>query len=128
MNGVDEAGLVGLFGLASQVTHVHLEGVRGRFGPVAPDAVEDELTGQDATGVSEQELQQEELRWRQPDETVAAMSFARVDVEAQIGESEDLARARRSPEEGAHSGKELVEGERLGEVVVGAGVEAGDPV
>ncbi len=60
--------------------------------------------------------------------TVAPVRLARVDVEGQIGEAEDLARARRSPQKGAHAGEELVEGERLGEVVVGAGIEAGDAV
>src|SRR5438552_19158597 len=109
MDGVDEPRLAGGLGLSAQITHVDLEGVGGGLGAVAPDAVEDELAGQDPARISEQELQQEELCGSQPDEAVAPVRLAGVDVEGQIGEVEDLPRTRRPPQEGAHAGEELVE-------------------
>src|SRR4051794_17016020 len=108
MDGVDEARLAGGLRLSAQVTHVHLEGVGRGLGAVAPDAIEDELAGEDPTRVSEHELQQEELCRGQPDEAVAPVRLAGVDVEGQICEAEDLARSRCSPKESAHAGEELV--------------------
>src|SRR5437764_11413740 len=106
MDGVDKARLAGGLGLSAQITDVDLEGVGGGLGAIAPDAVEDELAGEYPTRVSEHELQQEELCRGQPDEAVAPVRLAGVDVEGQIGEAEDLARSRRSPKEGAHAGEE----------------------
>src|SRR5437660_12830458 len=97
MDGVDEARLAGGLGLSSQVTHVYLEGVGRGLGAVAPDAIEDELAGEDRTRVSEHELQQEELCRGQPDEAVAPLRLAGVDFQGQISEAEDLARSGCSP-------------------------------
>src|SRR2546429_8270273 len=101
MDGMDETRLTGGLGLSTQVAHIHLEGVGGGFGPVTPDAVEDELAGEDPTRVSEHELQQEELCRGQPDEAVAPVRLAGVDVEGQIGEAGDPARSPCAPQEGA---------------------------
>ena len=57
----------------------------------------------------------------------AAPDLAGVRVELEVGEAEDLLRARRHPaQKRPQAGEQLLERERLREVVVRAGVEAGD--
>ena len=59
----------------------------------------------------------------------AAPHLARPGVELEVGEAQDVFRLfRRPPQERAHACEQLVERERLRDVVVGARVEPGDTV
>src|SRR5690349_753601 len=61
-NGVDQARLAASLCLASEVSDVHLQGVRVRPEVVPPYAIEDQLAWQNLLGIAEQELQQQKLR------------------------------------------------------------------
>jgi hypothetical protein len=78
--------------------------------------------------VLEEQRQQGELRPRQLDPAAAAPHLARVVVELEVGETARLTVRLGAPEQGAEARLELPQRERLDQVVVGAGVQAGHPV
>ena len=51
-----------------------------------------------------------------------------IQVERQVAHDERVVRLARPPAEGAHARQQLLERERLGQVVVGARVESADPI
>ena len=78
-----------------------------------------------------QQLEQVELGLGELERALAAVGGAAQRVEGEVGDAQQLLGApdtlvRRSRR--AQAGEQLVERERLREVVVGAGVEPGDPV
>ena len=125
---VDQARLAVCLGLAAQVADVDLERVRRGPEVVAPDAVEDHVARQHLARVAQEQLEQEELGPGQLDRPVAAADLARARVERQVGEREQLVAAGRAAQERAQPREQLLERERLDQVVVGAGVEPGDAV
>src|SRR5581483_1997655 len=112
-HGVDQARLAGRLGLPAQVPDVDLERVRGWTEVVAPDPVEDHVAGEHLPRVAQEELEEQELRPRQLDRTVAAPNLAGARVEGQIGEGERLVAPDRPPEKRPESRQELLERERL---------------
>jgi hypothetical protein len=75
--------------------------------------------------VLEQGLEHQQLAPRQREARLAHVGLARVVVEAQLPERHDEAGAHRgAPRQRAHARHELVHREGLGEVVVGAAVQA----
>jgi hypothetical protein len=79
--------------------------------------------------VLEQELEQRELAGGESHLPAGPRHAVGRRVEGEVGAGEHRARpARHPPEDGADPREELLEVERLHEVVVGARVESGDPV
>ncbi len=80
--------------------------------------------------MTEEQLEQEELGAGQLDAPLAAADRVGDGIQLDVAEAERRAvgARHRAAQQGAHSRQQLVEGERLHEVVVRAGVEAGDTV
>ena len=131
-HGVQQARLLADLGLASQVAHVHAERVGARAEVVAPDVLEDRRAGEHLTRMAHEHLEQQELGPRELEHALAAPRLVRAQVEAQILERERLTRhvvlLAGAPQQRAYAREQLAQCERLDEVVVGAGVEAGDAV
>ena len=128
---VDQPRLAAGLGLAPQVADVDVERVRGEAEVVAPDALEDDRPRQHLARVEQEQLEQRELGARQLDPLLSARDLARARVELEVGEAERVA-ARAvvagTTQQRPHARQQLLERERLGQVVVGAGVEPFDPV
>src|SRR6476660_1854853 len=89
-NRVDEPRFAAGFGLAPQVADVDVERVRREAEVVAPDALEDDRTGEHLARVAQEQLEQRELRSRQLDRATVAMHVARAEVERDVCEGENL--------------------------------------
>ena len=95
----------------------------------APDGVKDPVAGQDDPRVAHEVFQELELEGGRLDDPIAPTNLVRADVQHEIREAEDLAVGRRAPpQQRPYAREQLVVGERLHEVVVGAAVETADPV
>jgi hypothetical protein len=129
-HGVDQPRRAAFLRLSPQVADVHVERIGARAEVVAPDALEDDRARQHLPGIPQEQLEQRELGARELDRRVAAPDLARSEVELEVGEPQSRVRglvvARRAPEQRAQPSEELRQGERLGEIVVRAGIEAGD--
>src|SRR5690606_37362673 len=128
---VDQPRLTSLLGLAPQVADIDLEGVRGGRKVVPPYLLQDPLPGQHLAWVPQQQFEQRELGAGQPDLAIAAVHLAGGRVERQVGQRQGsgLVSARgRTAQQRAQPREQLLEGERLREVVVRARVQTGDPV
>src|SRR5579875_3974918 len=106
---MDQARFALGFRLPPQVADVHLE--RVGVGPevVTPDPVEDQLAGEHLARVAQQQLQQEELRARQLDASLATEHLAGAGIEGEVAEAQHLVVRRRSApaEQGADPGEQL---------------------
>ena len=119
--------------LAAQRQDVRVERL-GRAEPLGvPDLAHDPLAGHDASGIADQQRQQVELLRAQRELVAVAPRPARADIDRHRARPQRLRLRHRRvlghpAQVGAHAGQQLREPERLDEVVVGAGVEAGDDV
>jgi len=105
---------------------VHVQRL-GRAEPVlVPDLGHDALPPHHATGLGDEQREEVELLGGQLELSVAPPGAACADVHADRLGGDRVGDA--APQEGADPGEELGEPERLGDVVVGARVEAGDDV
>ena len=96
---------------------------------LAPQAVGQRATRDDAAGVAHEALEQVVFRARERDEDAAARDAARRRIEPQIRDLQlRVVRRRAAAAERAQPRDEHRERKRLGEVVVGAGVEGPDDV
>ena len=131
-HGVEQPRLVLGLGLAAQVADVDLEAVGGRREVEAPDLLEDEGALQHPARPAQEQLEQGELGAGQLHQPLAAAYLAGGEVHAQVGEGQVLVGVAGlggdAAQQRAQPGEQLLEGERLGQVVVGAGVEPLDPV
>src|SRR5438132_8292600 len=89
-NGVDEARLAGRLRLPPQVADVDVERVRHHAEVEAPDVPEDDRARQDAARVAQEELEQVELDRRELDRPAGATNDARVGIEPEVGEAENV--------------------------------------
>src|SRR5437763_1433791 len=127
---VEQAGPAAGLGLSPEVSHVHPEGVGGGAEVVAPHRLEDLRAGQHLPGMLEEQLQQQELGLGQIAGPVAALDLVGGRVQHQVGVDQDLAVGSLAgpAEQRPEPRLELLERERLDQVVVGAHVQAGDAV
>ena len=128
-DGVDELGFAGEFDFGAEQTHEGVEGIAFDIAREAPNGIEERVAGDDVARAAEEHFEESVFGAGEGDAARAALGFAGGGVEGEIGAAEDggagdIAAAG----DGADAGEEDVEGEGLGEVVVGAGVEAGDDV
>ncbi len=129
-HGPEQPGL-GAVELAPQVADVRLDDVVLAVEVVLPDVVEDLLLRQDALGVEQEVAQQPELGGRQLDLVVAAPDLVAVLVHLEVAVAEagvGAVAAADAAQERPDAERQLLERERLGDVVVAAAHEARDPV
>ena len=110
--------------LAAQVADVDLQHLGPGVEVKAPDGVEDLLAREHLVGVASEVGEQLELARGELDIAAVALDPTRAQVEADITGLEHRRLAlRRHAQLRAHAREQLLEGERLGHVVVGAAVE-----
>ena len=108
---------------------MHVDDVAPGVVLVVPDVVEDALAAEHLVGVPHEELEQRELLDREFEALGAASHGPRHRIEHEIaGRQRHRQGAPRAAQQRAHAGQQLLEGEGLDQVVVGAAVEAGDLV
>src|SRR5665647_1919970 len=116
----------GRIDLAPQPADVHVDDVREGVELVIPGVVEDVIAAQHAARVAHEQLEEAELLGAQSERVTAQASFTPRRIEAEYADRE---RGRqgvaRPPQQRPQPRQQLLEGERLHEVVVGAAVEAG---
>jgi hypothetical protein len=124
---VQQPRFLGCLELAAQIRDEDLDRVRRREGVVAPDLVEQALARDDDPLVAHQVLEELELALGQLDVALAAVDLVGVGVQAQIADAQRRAPARGcAAQQRADPGQQLLALERFDEIVVGAGVKAGD--
>src|SRR5450759_1076246 len=115
--------------LLAEEVDVRLHRVRGERGPVWPGVVEQLVAAQDLTRPAKEALQDRVLAAAQLDLLPGDGHPAQCLVERDRPRGEPHGRARwRSPAQCAEPREQLLVGERLHEVIVGAGVQPGHPV
>ncbi len=110
---------------------MHRHRARVQRGGVAPDAVHQLVAREHVAGVRGEEEEEVELLRREPERAAVELDLARAGVEREVVEREPLhgdRRESRAAQDGADARRELARRERLGDVVVGAELEADDAV
>src|SRR5512132_2684697 len=128
-DGPDADPAAGVLELAAEVADVDVDDVGEAVIVVVPDVLEDGGAAHDLTGVPHQELQQGELPGRELQGPAGQGGGVGGRVEDQVGDGEGGGPLADAPADlGPQAGQQLLEGERLDQVVVGPGVQAADPV
>src|SRR3954469_15764884 len=109
---------------------MHVDGSFIDVDVTAPDTVQQLLPREDAPGPLHQELEQLELGRPEMQLLATAAHAVLPAVEMQVMGRENVADMSwaGSPEQGAHPRDQFGHGERLDDVVIGAGAEAPQPV
>jgi hypothetical protein len=129
-HGLDQRDVAGAVELFSQVADVSLDHARVAVEVVAPDVIEDLCLAHDPAGVDQQVAQQVELGGREIDDPITAAHLVRllVDREIVVAQGVGGAIAARAPKHCAYARHQLLEAERLADVIVGAKRESVHPV
>ncbi len=128
-HGLDRLAAERPVDLLAQMADVDVDDVRAALVRHVPRAFEELPTREHAAWAAHQQLEQRELLRGEVELRLAVPGAMRGRVEPERADLDgDGPFRRRAAGERAQSCQELVERERLGEVVVGAGVEPGDPV
>jgi hypothetical protein len=116
--------------LAPQVGHVRGHHRAGTAEVVVPHVVQQLRPGEHAAWIEHEVAQQPELGGRQLDEAAGPVDLVVVLVEFEVGEDQDrlLGFGAGTAQHGADPGRQLLQAERLGHVVVAADGEPGDLV
>ena len=128
---MDQPRLALGLGLAAQVADVDLQRVGRRGEVVAPDLLEDERPLEHPPRPPEEHLEQRELGPGELDLPLAPADLPGGDVHREVGEAEHLVGVlglHRAAHQRPQPRQQLGQRERLGEVVVGPGVQPLDPV
>ena len=115
--------------LLSQVADVDIDDVRPALEREVPGAVEQLGAAERHAGPAHEQLEQRELLGGEVELLVAAPRPVRSRIQTEIADLEDgRPLHRRASSQRAQPREQLLEGERLGEVIVGAGIESIDAV
>src|SRR5581483_9859779 len=126
---LDAVPAEGTVDLLAEVANVDVDHVRGPVVGEVPDVLEDASPGEHLARVAHELLEEGELLGGEEDLLPVPGDQALHRVEGEVAHLEDHRALARVPAgDGPEAGEELGEGEGLGEVVVGAGVEAGHPI
>src|SRR4051794_19110210 len=112
--------------LLAQPTDADVDHVRARIEVITPDLGEEPLAADDFAGAFEQAVQELELAIGEIDQPIAELRLATRNVERERAGAQDLSigRVRGTPQMDANPCEQLVEGERLRQVVARAEPEA----
>src|SRR5688500_11675604 len=127
-NGVDQPRAAARLELVPQARDVDVDDVARGVVAVVPDVTRDLRAIQRLAGAPHEQLEHRALACRERELPPRARTDPTRDVEPHIERIEHRrARARRTPEDRANPRRELIERERLDEIVIGARVESLDP-
>src|SRR5215207_2409489 len=127
--GRDQCDGLATVHLATQPAHVDVDEVRERIVIVVPDVRVDLGARDDAAGVAHEMLEQRVLLRRERDLALPASSGMAARIHDEFGHRELVGKhVAATSDESTESCEELTEVERLREIIVGAGVQAGDLV
>src|SRR3984893_16763734 len=121
-DGLDQPGLARGVELGSQIADVHGDHIVIRL-LARPYGAQKLITREHLPRVPQEVGEEREFTSRQRDQPLTAADLAGLDFDPQIRKLEDGRRRWRSPQQGADAGQQLRVGERLDQVMVGAGVE-----
>ncbi len=125
----DKGSLVAAVELAPEVADVDVHNIGPGVEGIVPDGGEDLLSGEYLARVTHEVLEERELAGGELDLLLPAQDAPAEKVHLQITGLQPGRPGLVGPaDEGAHPGQELLKGERLGHVVVGAAVEGADLV
>jgi hypothetical protein len=109
--------------LVAQRIDMHLDDVADAVEVDVPDVFDDKRSGQRPVGVAHQELEQCVLLGLELDERAGAPDQPADGVHLQIGDAQHALARRAATEQRPQARRQLGQRERLGHIVVGAGVE-----
>src|SRR6266849_2274275 len=128
-NGVYEPWLTPCLQLLSNARDMHLERVRLRAGVLCPDRFRQLCICDQATPVAHQRRQDPELDAGQSERPAVALCCALAQVERDVADRQPRAPvAAMPPDDRLHTRHQLLERERLRDIIVGAELEAGDAI
>ena len=128
-HGLDRVGAEGPVDLLAQVADVDVDDVRTALEGEIPRSVEELGARQRDTGAAHEHLEESELLRAQVELVIAAPGPVRGRVETQRPDLEHGGTfGGRAAREGPEAGEQLVEGEGLRQVVVGARIEPADTI
>src|SRR6266487_4212931 len=118
----DQLRLEAVVDLPAQAADQHLEDVAERVVVVVPDVRRDRGAIDHLSRASREQLEQREFLGRERDGAARPPDFTSREVHLEVGDAPDggCERERAPPGKRVETRDELVEGERLGEIVVGA--------
>src|SRR5882672_3745816 len=126
---LDDRWRAGLVELAPQVADIDIDDVGLTVELPAPHALGDLGSAERLPGMAQQVFEYGELARRQHDLLRTARHSARTEIHRNVSRDEFVRRPQHGPpQERADAGEQFGERERLDQVVVGAGVEAGDAI
>ena len=130
-DGLEIAGIFGIgFDLFADAADVDVDGAGGDEARVAPDGVEEMIAAEDAAGMAGQVVEEAEFCGRGRGEIAADAELhgAGIDLDVFKGNGGGSGGALEAAEDGLDPGQQLAGREGLGDVVVGAELEAEDAV
>jgi len=128
-DSVDERWVLGegFVELGAEIADIDFDGVGEDVGVVIPDVGDELVFGEDLVGVTHKILQEGEFFFGEGDGGAGSLDGEGEGVEGKIADREDRVEGSvGAAGESAEAGEQFGKGERLGEIVVGAGVETGD--
>ena len=128
-HGLDQRHGAGRIDLAAQVLDVDVDQVVDGDQVRMPYLLGQLQPGDDGAGMAHQQVEQGVFLGREGEAGAGAGGRARAGVERQVGHFQHgRLRAVEAAQQRAHPRQQFVEHERFGQIVVGAGIEAGDAV